>query len=94
MDSHAGSKVVRAGRPAAADAGGSFSVEECVALLAEFIEAFGEIPTIAIYREFVIGSDRPLPTPAQIRSSCRAIGGWRGAVQQATGERHRPLRER
>jgi hypothetical protein len=65
-----------------------------VAALAEFIETFGASPTIDIYREFVIGSDRRLPTPGQIRSSCRAIGGWRGAVQQATGDRHRPLRER
>jgi hypothetical protein len=80
VGSHAGSKVVQAGRPGAADAGGSFSVEECVAVLAEFIEAFGEIPTIATYREFATGSDRRHPTPAQIRSACNAIGGWRGAV--------------
>jgi hypothetical protein len=66
---------------------GSLSAEACVAALAEFIETFGEIPTIATYREFAIGSDRPLPTPGQIRSSCRPIGGWRGAVQQAAGNR-------
>jgi hypothetical protein len=47
--SHAGSKVVQAGRPGAVDAGGSFSVEEYLAALAEFIETFGEIPTIATY---------------------------------------------
>jgi hypothetical protein len=56
-----------------------------VAALAEFIETFGEIPTIATYRDFAIGADRRLPTPGQIRSSCQVFGGWRGAVQRATG---------
>ena len=77
-------KTARTLAPAAGDTTGSFSVGECLAALAEFIESFGESPTIAIYHEFVIGSDRRLPTPAQIRSTCRAIGGWRGAVRQAS----------
>jgi hypothetical protein len=65
----------------------SVSARECVAALAEFIRTFGEIPTTATYREFALGSDRPLPTLDQIRSSCRTIGGWRGAVQQASRTR-------
>jgi carbon storage regulator CsrA len=54
----------------------------CIAALVDFIEQFGEAPTVGKYQHYAC-TDPELPTVEQIRQACASIGGWRVAVARA-----------